>query len=280
MKENDKISIIVPCYNVEKCVSKCIDSITNQSYQNIEIILINDGSKDKTLEIIEKYKKEDDRIKIIDKKSTGVSDTRNIGIKVANGKYIMFADADDYFEYNAVELLYKCISSKNLNVVRARYKRLENEKIILEDDIEQYNSKSLEILLKDILNGKIGCYVWALIIKKDFLVSHNIKFDKNLTIMEDQLFYINLLINDKIFFCNEIIYDYVINTTSTTQNINNYIHIYNEMLKAKELIIDILKKNKLWDKDLSNSLTQFITVNEICYFLWNLYKNKKIKKYN
>ena len=94
----DKISIIVPIYNCEKYLKRCLESIINQTYNNLEIILLNDGSSDNSLKIIKEYKKKDNRIIVIDKKNTGVSDTRNIGIQKASGKYICFCDSDDVLE--------------------------------------------------------------------------------------------------------------------------------------------------------------------------------------
>lgn len=101
------ISVIVPIYNVEKYLEKCLKSIVNQSYNNLEIILVNDGSTDGCLDIIEKYKKLDDRIKVINKKNGGLSDARNCGMKVANGDYVAFIDSDDFLELDMFEYILK-----------------------------------------------------------------------------------------------------------------------------------------------------------------------------
>lgn len=101
-----KISIIVPIYNVEKYIEECIKSILNQTMKEIEIILINDGSSDRSLNICKKYAKIDNRIILIDKQNSGVSDTRNIGIAKAIGEYIMFVDSDDWLEKHACEIAY------------------------------------------------------------------------------------------------------------------------------------------------------------------------------
>ena len=95
---DEKISIIVPMYNAEKWLEKCVNSIIEQSYSNIEILLINDGSTDKTLEICKKIEKIDNRVRVIDKKNEGVSKTRNLGLENATGKYIKFVDSDDWLE--------------------------------------------------------------------------------------------------------------------------------------------------------------------------------------
>ena len=114
-----KVSIIVPIYNAEKWIERCIDSILNQTHKNLEIILINDGSKDKSKEIILKYK--DERIIFIDKENTGVSATRNLGIEKSSGDYIMFVDSDDYIESNTVETLLKKAVKDKCDLVVCNY---------------------------------------------------------------------------------------------------------------------------------------------------------------
>ncbi len=113
---NELISIIVPVYNVEQYISKCIDSIINQTYKNIEIILVDDGSSDRSGCICDEYKEKDNRIIVIHKENGGMSDARNVGLKVASGKYIGFVDSDDYIEYDMFEKLYNNIIQYNANI--------------------------------------------------------------------------------------------------------------------------------------------------------------------
>ncbi|MBE6153966.1 MAG: glycosyltransferase family 2 protein [Firmicutes bacterium] len=114
-----KVSIIVPIYNAEKWLERCIESILNQTHKKMEIILINDGSKDKSKEIVEKY--HDERIIFIDKENTGVSATRNLGIEKSSGDYIMFVDSDDYIESNTVEKLLKKALKDKCDLVVCNY---------------------------------------------------------------------------------------------------------------------------------------------------------------
>ena len=115
-KVNKKdISIIVPIYNAEKYLNKCIDSIINQSKKELEIILINDGSTDNSENIIKKY--DDKRIKYFKNKNQGIGKTRNFGIKKATGKYIMFLDSDDYLDKDACKYLFNKIEKENLDIV-------------------------------------------------------------------------------------------------------------------------------------------------------------------
>ena len=109
----DLISIIVPVYNVEKYIHECVDSIINQTYKNIEIILVDDGSPDNCGKICDEYAKKDNRIKVIHKPNGGLSDARNHGIDVANGEWLMFIDSDDWIEPNMAEkLLHSALNNK------------------------------------------------------------------------------------------------------------------------------------------------------------------------
>ena len=109
MQKKKKISIIIPVYNVEKYLSRCLESVINQSYKNIEIIIVNDGSTDNSFDICNKYKKKDKRVILIDQNNQGLSGARNTGLKHATGEYICFIDSDDYVEKDYVEYLYKLI---------------------------------------------------------------------------------------------------------------------------------------------------------------------------
>lgn len=129
MNEQDLISVIVPVYNVESYLKRCLDSIINQTYQNIEIILIDDGSTDNSGNLCEDYKKIDNRIKVVHKTNGGLSDARNTGIKKAKGKYITFVDSDDYVEYDYVEYLYNLIKKYDTNISFCKYYVERNDKI-------------------------------------------------------------------------------------------------------------------------------------------------------
>lgn len=148
---NDLISVVVPVYNVEKYLQKCIDSIINQTYKKIEIILVNDGSTDNSLSICNEYKKTDSRIQVIDKKNGGLSSARNVGIKFSKGKYICFVDADDYLEHNFVEKLYnKIINNKcDISICNFVYD-FENgkSKIRYNNSLENYLMNSSEAILQ------------------------------------------------------------------------------------------------------------------------------------
>lgn len=139
----DKISIIVPIYNVEKYLEKCINSIINQTYRELEIILVDDGSTDGCPNICDEYKKKDERIKVIHKENGGLSDARNVGIENSTGRYICFIDSDDIISSKFVEILYGLCLEYNADIVECDYIKFNEEKEIQE---LRNSDKSVEII--------------------------------------------------------------------------------------------------------------------------------------
>lgn len=123
----DLVSVVVPIYNVEKYLRKCIETIVNQTYNNIEIILVNDGSTDNCLQICNDFKQKDKRIKVINKENGGLSDARNTGLKNAHGKYICFIDSDDYVHENYVEELYGTIIENNAQIAVCNFEKVDEK---------------------------------------------------------------------------------------------------------------------------------------------------------
>ena len=142
----DLISVVVPIYNVENYIKKCVDSILSQTYKNLEIILVDDGSPDRCGEICDKWTKKDNRIKVIHKENGGLSDARNSGIEIAKGDYLSFIDSDDYVNKDFIKILYNLlIEDKNLRKKLSCNLKKENEA-----------SSILEIKkLYEVIEGKI-----------------------------------------------------------------------------------------------------------------------------
>lgn len=186
------ISIIIPIYNVEKYIGKCLDSILGQSFENFEVILVDDGSTDKSGEICKEYSNKDKRIKVIHKKNGGVSSARNTGIKVSNGKYIQFVDADDYIDKNLLEYGYK---KMNDEVDLVFYSILEeddkgriiNKKIasshLIDNCNRNINHTAINLHKEDLFG-----YAWCKLFKKEIIISNNIFFDENISLAEDEKF--------------------------------------------------------------------------------------------
>lgn len=193
MIKQPKVSIIVPVYNVEKYLTRCLDSLINQTLQDIEIICINDGSKDNSLKILERYAALDDRIQIINQKNRGQSVARNNGIEIAVGKYIGFVDSDDWVDLDFFENLYNAIEKYNCDIAVAGIIRLHklNKKFHLKFDKE---------IITDDINTKFELcdvpelsYVWNKIYKKEVLLQHQLKF-------EEGIFFEDVIITPKMLF--------------------------------------------------------------------------------
>lgn len=156
--EKALISVIVAIYNVEPYLNKCIQSIVKQRYTNLEILLIDDGSIDKSAEICDKWANQDSRIKVVHKKNGGLSDARNYGLNIAEGKYIGFVDGDDYISDDMYEILYDCCQSNNAQIAVGSLTALVNDKQIRDyNGFKIYNTK--EEFIKDAFKGTLSVSV-------------------------------------------------------------------------------------------------------------------------
>ena len=165
MKENkDLISVIVPVYNVEKYIRRCLDSIVNQTYSNLEIILIDDGSKDASGKICDEYAKKDNRITVIHKKNGGLSSARNVGIENSNGKYITFIDSDDMIKENFISVLYDNLINFDSQISICGYKFVYNNMVPF--DVDKKKEKisvfsSEKALMKMLYQKQINNSAWG-----------------------------------------------------------------------------------------------------------------------
>ena len=239
----DVISIVVPVYNMERYLERCLNSIMQQTYTNIEIILVNDGSKDNSLQICLEYQKKDARIKIIDKQNEGVSVARNVGMDAATGKYIGFVDPDDWIEPEMYKSMHDTIKINKCDIVFCNYSKdtkisnsprlFKTKKDVLykSDIIDEFISNMIGI--EDILPkyyNIMGC-IWRCLYRKDFIVKHNLKFIPGITIMEDLIFTVEALINcDKICIDRGVWYHYMQNKTSS-------LHTYIENMWSDQIIV-------------------------------------------
>lgn len=279
----DKVSVIVPIYNSEKTIKKCMDSIINQNYTNIEIILVNDGSKDKSLNIISEYEKKDARIIIINQENKGLSGARNTGIKSATGKYITFVDSDDYIDKDMIQNTLKIFEKYDCDIVRNNYK-LAYQDGNIEFRKELYGDKDKLIDLQDkktkliekILLGKIQSYSPLLTIKKELLKNNKLLFDEDILFMEDIVFFIKLLLIAKnMFFINEPkYYYYQSNSSSLTKNQKSYIKNMKNILIIKQRIEYILRHN-LRDIDKYIKIMNTVYTNALIGYLRIAIKNNQ-----
>lgn len=175
---NIDISVIVPVYNCEQYLDDCISSLLKQTFDNYELIFINDGSKDNSLTILNKYK-DNPKVKVYSQGNKGAAETRNIGIKYSNGKYLMFVDSDDYVDDNYLETYYSALKDDDYDIVMGGYKKITNDKV---DFIRQLKHGEFA---KYLVVGPV-CKLY----KKEFIVNNNISF-LNTNASED--IYFNLL---------------------------------------------------------------------------------------
>ncbi|MBE5821327.1 MAG: glycosyltransferase [Clostridiales bacterium] len=178
---NKLITVIVPVYNVEKYIRNCIESIINQTYSNLEIILVDDGSLDSSPQIIDEYAKKDKRIRVIHKENGGVSSARNAGLKIASGEYITFVDSDDTINSKIYEILYNLIKKYDTEITMCEAIKVyedEEGKIIIpeleENDIQEKVLNSGEAIKLMIMDGNIGNFACTKLFKKELF--NNITF--------------------------------------------------------------------------------------------------------
>lgn len=219
----DKISIVVPCYNVEKQIKRCIDSIKNQSYKNYEVLLIDDGSKDKTKEIIKTEIKNDKRFKYLYKKNGGVSSARNYGIEKSTGKYLCFIDSDDYVEKDYLEELYKSLIENNADISICSFLRVYENKINHNDIRKGFNN-----LIKHPAS-------WNKLCKASLFKDNNLEYPLNKWYEDLELFGKVFMISNKISIVEKPLYNYI-------QNSSSIMHTYDDRIYQIYDIVDEIEK--------------------------------------
>ncbi|MBO4956650.1 MAG: glycosyltransferase [Rickettsiales bacterium] len=266
-KSNISVSIIVPVYNVEQYLERCLNSLINQTLQNIEIICINDGSMDNSLSILKQYAEKDKRIKIIDQENQGVSVARNNGIEASQGEYIGFVDSDDYVDLDFFENLYNKAKKEDADIVEAKYykiKKLKNnsQKLINRSGIYTYYNFCFNIY------------------RRQFIKDNNIQFPIGIKIAEDTTFELEVLLkSNKTVILDKnkkSCYYYILRKNSATTNIiNNIEDKFTGFLESVKMRINLLNvyghkmNNEILDKYFND------LVNSIFYYsiLYKIYDN-------
>lgn len=219
----DLISIIIPIYNVELYLKRCVDSVLNQTYKNLEVILVDDGSPDKCGCICDEYAKNDMRIKVIHKKNGGLSDARNAGLSIASGRYVAFVDSDDYIDANMYDKLYEAIKKANADMAICNFRyvnengveRFNNTELPIKDEI----LSGMRILSENMFGSKPGYWVvaWNKLYKRELF--ENIKYPVG-KIHEDEF-----IIHKLFFKCNKIV--------GTSKILYNYVQRENSITNRK-----------------------------------------------
>ena len=234
MKKNSVVSVIIPVYNVEKYLERCISSIINQTYKNLEIILVDDGSTDNSGRICDTYANVDDRIRVFHKKNGGLGSARNYGFDKSNGDYILFLDSDDYIEKNTID---KMISIGKYDIVCCGFDRVD------EETKKIYSKEMINLPFDEIIINKenimetafLSPSGWGKLYKRNII--ENIKFSNNKKSIEDILFYLELMPNVKsIGFVKEVLWHYMVRKNSLIMSltIEKADLFEQELLKIKE----------------------------------------------
>lgn len=214
--QDELISVILPIYNVELYLKECIESVIGQSYKNLEIILVDDGSTDQSHYICDEYAKKDRRIKVIHKKNGGLSDARNVGIRASSGSYIALVDSDDLIAQNFIEELYGCCINSNAMIAVCAYSKFSNKDEISISDYQDITQiVSGRKLIKQIYLGEAGAYgfvAWNKLYCRKLFDSVQYPFGR---IYEDTFTTYKLFLNsDRIVLLNRALYFYRIRPES------------------------------------------------------------------
>lgn len=254
MENSIKISVIIPAYNVEKYIEKSLKSIMNQTLKEIEVIVVNDGSKDNTASIIKKISKLDKRIILIDKENEGVSKARNIGIRKAKGEYLAFIDGDDWIEKDYFEEVYKKAKKEDYEMVMSdifiNYLRSGRQKYRLEGITEE--AITGEKYLSLYYDNKISRGIWNKVVKRTVFIENNLYFLEDVPSGEDMNITIKLgYLISKIGKVNNAYYHYNQYSESVTkQKTSNKIYPFlNSFKELREFIKKIDSKKLERDTD-------------------------------
>lgn len=265
----DLISIIIPIYNCEKYLEQCLNSVISQDYKNLEIILINDGSDDKSFQISENFRKKDNRIRLINQINQGQSAARNLGIKVANGKYVYFLDSDDWLSSNhTITEMHNVLLEKKANIVVAGYDLFHDKTKVFgyfNHSNKTYTYSPNEWFEKEYTPGYDICFTvpWGSLYKATLL--KNIRFPVGKDGEDDMTTWKTYLKAKKICFKDSGLYMYRVDrdtsVTSTFKNAvtDNSIHTIAERITIEQLI---------GFENIANNV-------EMSGFLWRINKGKK-----
>lgn len=300
-KELILVSVVVPVFNAEKYLNRCIKSIINQTYENIEIILINDGSTDLSLNICKKWASKDSRVKVINKLNEGVSATRNLGIKESIGDYITFVDADDILKENFLEEAVKISLSDNFDVIVGGIEDNIGEKFSVKEQIIFINENK-ERLIKALVSGEEdkyfpyfnkggSAYSFGRLYKSSLI--KKVKYPEGIGYREDLIFNLQTFLNaNKIVFAKNIWYDYLLNKDSACfkyrENYSDEAEMFIKTLKnisdstnikfEDEMNICIMKTYLAWLKFCVVNNNSRINFKEKIKKIRNSLKNKELKK--
>lgn len=281
------VSIIIPAYNVESYIEKCVRSVIEQTYKNLEIIVINDGSTDSTLSILMSMKEKDSRIKVISWHNQGLSAVRNLGIEIANGSFLFFLDGDDWLDSTCIERMMAIQQKESSDIVVADYMQFRgnDSTFLLHISKENYYTKTYS--MKEWFESKDGRGVfvvaWGKLYRKE--IFKNLRYPFGLKMEDNYTTYLSYLLASKISFIHEPLYIYRINKTGIISTSSNIEKLPLRPLEEEITLLSMLEVNADFEKAtyytrlkllaqeyLSKSLTSY-EYHKVCTFLEILNKH-------
>lgn len=274
-KEENLVSVIIPVYNVEKYLPKCLDTVINQTYKNLEIILVDDGSPDNSGKICDEYAGKDSRIKVIHKENGGLSDARNAGIEVAKGKYITFIDSDDYVDDDYVAYLYDMLLTYKTKISIASHRVIsENKKKDRYAHCASICVSSKETLKKLLYDDYVDTSAWAKMF--ELTLFKNIKFPVG-RLYEDAATIYKLIDKcENICISTKPIYNYCIRKDSISQN--SFSERKLDLIKSTEEMTDYIEKKYPDLKHGCERRRMFSYLSTLSQLATSKQKNKKIEQ--
>lgn len=243
-----KVSVIIPVYNAEKFIERCLESVIHQSLSDIELIIVNDGSKDGSLDILRKYKNQYSNVVLIEQENTGQGVARNRAIEVAQGDFLSFVDSDDYIEKDMLKILYQNAIENDADIVVCNWDEIdENDQVLNYIDHEYYHNKIFDSkeIIKEFLNGEdqlIEGFSWNKLIKRSLFTTYGIEYPN--MIFEDIPTIFKLLIKaNRCVYLNNRLYHYVQHNNSTVHSRN--VQGVKDYVMALQMIKDILMEGGL-----------------------------------
>ncbi len=284
------ISIIMSVFNVEKYLEQCLNSIFNQTYKNIELIIINDGSTDKSKDIIDKYKEKYSNIVYIEQQNRGLSEARNLGLKISKGQYILYVDSDDYLETTMLEYMINKIEQDNSEMVIIGHNEFydnyinKNYNVYLDiSDEKIYSGLEVADLM---LRCKIMGVAWNKLYKRELLIRDEFIFESGRYTQDWYPIFKHITKLEKVSFVNKPLYKYRLSNTSTTSKKNqkrleDYYHavnsileyIYKVNLKVDKISLEIFKATTF-----CNIISLYFKINENNKGIYNKFKQSKFNK--
>lgn len=240
-----KVSIIIPVYNAEKGIRKCVESVLNQEFTDFELILVDDGSKDGSPAILDEYAARDERVRVIHKPNQGVSATRNLGLETACGQYIQFMDADDWLTEDSTKILVRAAEEHGCDLAVGGFYRVVGEHLARKSSIDEPRLLSLKQYAECMMENPADYYygvLWNKLYRKELIDQYRVRMDENLSFCEDFIFNLEYLLHcEKIMALNVPVYYYVktegglvsrnMNPTRLVQMKLNVFTYYNEFYR-------------------------------------------------